>query len=135
MGVLIDTSAWIEFYHPRGSATVKRLLAQALRSEEICVTAPIVVELLSGAKTQEDFDVLRSDLQALIHLQLADREALQAAELAWRLARSGLRVPTVDALIAGTAQVHGCEIWHFGDRHFATLAQAGGPPHRDLRQA
>ncbi|GIW36857.1 MAG: hypothetical protein KatS3mg073_1002 [Meiothermus sp.] len=44
-----------------------------------------------------------------------------AGQLAYDLARSGQRVPTVDLLIAGSALVHGCELWHFGDAHFATI--------------
>ncbi len=28
--LLVDTSAWIEFYHPRGATRVKQALSQAL---------------------------------------------------------------------------------------------------------
>ncbi len=133
--VLIDTSAWIEFYHPQGSPEVKRAVTEALERHEIAAVAPVVVELLSGAKTEKDYEALQADLEALSLLPLREEEALAAARLAWTLARAGQRVPTIDLLIAAAAQVHGYEIWHFGDGHFQTITSAGGPPQHDLSSA
>ncbi|MFQ5794689.1 MAG: PIN domain nuclease [Candidatus Bipolaricaulia bacterium] len=131
--VLIDTSAWIEFYHPKGSKKVKRAVAEALKLHEVAVIAPVVVELLSGAKTESDYEVLQDDLQALSCLPLDWEEAAVAAKLGWALTRAGRRVPTIDLLIAAAAQVHTYEIWHFGDRHFEAIASADGPPERNLK--
>ncbi len=36
--ILVDTSVWIEFYHPRGSAEVKQALIKALDLHEVVVT-------------------------------------------------------------------------------------------------
>jgi predicted nucleic acid-binding protein len=130
--ILIDTSAWIEFYHPRGSAHVKQALQEALEHHEIALTAPIMIELLSGARTENDRELLQRDLETLIYLTVRWEEALAAAHLAWRLSRSGRRVPTTDLLIAGVALVHGCEVWHFGDSHFKVIEDFGGPSQRDL---
>ncbi|GIW36856.1 MAG: hypothetical protein KatS3mg073_1001 [Meiothermus sp.] len=52
--ILVDTSAWIEFYHPKGARQVKQALGNALEVHEIAVIAPIAVELLSGAKSEKD---------------------------------------------------------------------------------
>lgn len=131
--VLIDTSAWIEFYHPKGTAQVRTAVLQALEREQVGLAAPIVVELLSGAKTEGEFSLLLSDLRGITFWPLTQREAETAAHLAWKLARRGQRVPTVDALLAGVAAVQEAEVWHYGDRHFSLIAEAGGPPHRDLR--
>lgn len=131
--VLVDTSAWIEFYHPRGAQSVKTALAQALEVHEVAVVAPVVLELLSGARTEEDYGRLSEDLAALECLPLGWEEAQVGAELGRKLARAGRRVPAVDLLIAAAAQRHGYEIWHYGDAHFAVLQEAGGPPHRDLK--
>jgi predicted nucleic acid-binding protein len=120
--ILVDTSAWIEFYHPKGARQVKQALGNALEVHEVAVIAPIAVELLSGAKNERDYGLLAADLQALIWLPLGSEEAEVAGTLAYDLARSGQRVPTVDLLIAGAALVQGCELWHFGDAHFATIA-------------
>lgn len=131
--VLVDTSAWIEFYHPQGASGVKRLLAEALERHEIAVVAPIVLELLQGAKTQNAYKTLRDDLHALLCLPVGWEEAVIAAKLGWELRRAGRPVPTVDLLIAAAAQQHTCEIWHFGDEHFKVIEAAGGPPQRDLK--
>ncbi len=56
---------------------------------------------------------------------MGQEAARVAAALGWELARAGRRVPTVDALIAAAAHVHGCEVWHYGDAHFQALASAG----------
>lgn len=132
-GVLVDTPVWIEFYHPRGSVEVKQALAGALEAHDVATVAPVVVELLSGAKTKKGYRTLLADLGGLTMLPLGHEEVRVAAGLAWELARAGRRVPTVDALIAAAAHVHGCQVWHYGDAHFQALASAGGVEQRDLK--
>lgn len=132
--VLVDTSAWIEFYHPQGSREVKQALTEALELDVMTVV-PVMVELLSGAKAKKDYQTLLADLDGLTTLPLGHEEARVASALGWELARAGRRVPTTDALIAAAAHVHGCEVWHFGDGHFQLLAGTGGPDQRDLRAA
>lgn len=131
--ILVDTSAWIEFYHPQGAQGVKRALTEALERHEIAVVAPVVVELLRGAKTKDAYKMLHDDLHALLCLPLGWEESTIAAKLGWELRRAGRPVPTIDLLIAAAAQQHQCEIWHFGDRHFKVIETAGGPPQRDLK--
>ncbi|WP_233493198.1 MULTISPECIES: hypothetical protein [unclassified Meiothermus] len=58
-----------------------------------------------------------------------------AGKLAFTPARSGQRVPTVDLLIAAAALVHGCELWHFGDAHFATIAGHSPLQEHNLKNA
>lgn len=132
--ILVDTSAWIEFYHPQGSDKVKRAVGEALEFHEVAVVAPIVVELLRGAKTESDYETLQSDLRALTFLPLDWEEAAMAAKLGWALARAGRPVPTIDLLIAAAAKCHNYEVWHFGDGHFKTIAEVAGPPQRDLKE-
>lgn len=131
--ILVDTSAWIEFYHPQGADEVKRALTEALEQQEVAVIAPIVVELLRGAKTEKASRVLQDDLRALLWLPLDGEEAVTAAKLGWALSRAGRPVPTIDLLIAAAAQLRQYEIWHFGDGHFKSIAEVDGPPQRDLK--
>lgn len=131
--ILVDTSAWIEFYHPRGAAGVKQALTNALEHHEVAVVAPVVVELLGGAKTKDAYKTLQDDLHALSDLPLGWEEAVTAAQLSWELRRAGRPAPTVDLLIAASAQRHQHEVWHFGDGHFKAIEAAGGPLQRDLK--
>jgi len=48
MRFLIDTSAWIEFFKPRGHPQVKRHVAAALAEGLVVTASPVVVELLAG---------------------------------------------------------------------------------------
>lgn len=48
--ILVDTPAWIEFYHQQGAERVKRALTEALERHEIAVAAPVVVELPAEAR-------------------------------------------------------------------------------------
>ena len=92
------------------------------------------MELLSSAKSEKDYGLLAADLQALLWLPLGSEETGVAGQLAYDLARSG-GVPTVDLLIAGSALVHGCELWHFGDAHFATIKGHSSPQEHNLKSA
>jgi hypothetical protein len=133
---LVDTSAWIEFFKPRGHENVKRVLRAALEEGRVLTTAPILTELLVG------LNALRSaDARAIARIR-----AIEAVELTWdvceragmlgrTLARRGLHVPTVDLMISAAAAIDGHEVWHVGDKHFAMIEQAGGPSQRDVSVA
>lgn len=133
MAVLVDTSAWIEFFKPQGRARVKGAMTAALEEGIVVTVAPILVELLVGLDPAR-----RLDSRAIERLRDLELVGLSwnACELAGTfgrvLARRGRRVPTVDLLMAGAAATTGHEIWHIGDRHFGWIKQAGGPPERDL---
>jgi predicted nucleic acid-binding protein len=136
MAALIDTSAWIEFFKPRGSVRVKHVVTAALEEGVVVTAAPIVVELLVGLNP-----VRRADAQAIERLRdlavvSVDWPACELAGTFGRaLARRGRRVPTVDLLIAGAAAAAAHDIWHIGDHHFAWIKQVGGPSERDLSVA
>ncbi len=135
MRALVDTSAWIDFYHPKGNAAVKQHLTHALGHDDVAVAPPIVTELLSGARTDKESEQLLGDLQAVRLLPLAWDEAVVAGRFAQALARAGQRVPLVDLLIAAAGYRNDYEVWHSGDEHYAAIATVGGPAQRNLRQA
>ncbi len=134
MRVLVDTSAWIDFYHPKGDPQVKSHLAHALERDDVAVIAPIIVEVLAGARTDEENRTLQDDLRGLRLLPLGWEEAVTAGTFARSLGRRGRRPPVVDLLIAAAARRNDCEVWHAGDDHYAAIASVGGPPERNLCQ-
>ncbi len=135
MLALVDTSAWIDFYHPKGDSGVKRQIARAIEQGVVVIVAPVIAELLAGTRTDEDAQALREGLRGLPLLSLGWEEAEAAGRLARELGRAGRRVPLVDLLIAAAARHHGCEVWHAGDEHYEVVGAAGGPPSRNLREA
>lgn len=133
MSFLIDTSAWIEFLKPRGHPQVKRRVAAALAEGLVVTASPVAVELLAGLDERVPAHAAAVERIRAMELLDASWEACAAAAgVARALNRRGLRVPTVDLMIAGIARAWDCEVWHAGDRHFALIERAGGPRQRDV---
>lgn len=135
MRVLVDTSAWIDFYHPKGNPGVKRHVARAIEQGAVVIIAPVIAELLAGTRTDEETQVLREGLRGLRVLPLGWEEAEATGRLAQALGQAGQRVPIVDLVIAAAARQNDCEVWHAGDEHYAIVGAVGGPPERNLREA
>jgi predicted nucleic acid-binding protein len=136
MPTLVDTSAWIEFFHPKGAARVKHILASALQDGIVVTVAPVLGELLAGLEPGRAGDARAIErLRALEMLDLTWDVCMRAGDLGRRLARRGRRAPTVDLMIAAAAVSSGHNIWHAGDKHFAAIERAGGPSQRDLTEA
>ena len=135
MRALVDTSAWIEFFHPRGEPAVQSAVQDALRSGLVVTVAPVLVELLAGLDPadQPSTEAI-ARLRALERLELDWTACSTAAEFDRKLAAAGQRAPTVDLILAGAAHTSRCEIWHRGDEHLERLAAIGGPPARDLSE-
>ena len=133
VAVLVDTSAWIEFFKPRGHDRVKHALVAALEEGAVVTVAPVLTELLVGLNPARTVDAQAiARLQALEVVDLHWAVCARAGALGRALAARGQRVPTVDLMIAAAAGSAGHAVWHVGDRHFAALERAGGPPHVDL---
>lgn len=134
MPALADTSAWIEFFHPKGRAEVKQVLAEALEDGAVVTVAPVLTELLVGLEPGRAADARAIErLRSLEMIDLPWDVCMRAGALGRSLARRGRRVPTADLMIAAAAAAGGHDIWHVGDNHFAAIERAGGPRQRDLR--
>jgi predicted nucleic acid-binding protein len=130
---LVDTSAWIEFFHPSGSTGVKQILTAALEAGDVVTVAPVLTELLVGLEPGHAASARAIErLQALEIIALPWNVCARAGQLGRSLARRGQRAPTVDLMIAAAAVSSGHDVWHVGDKHFVTIARAGGPRQRDL---
>jgi predicted nucleic acid-binding protein len=129
--ILVDSSAWIEFLRATGSPAHLRLRSELEQDGALASTDVIVMEILAGARDDEDRDRLRRLLYSAEFLAVdgpADYE--QAAEL-YRACRAGGETPRTlsDCLIATVAIRNGvallCE-----DADFAAIAR-----HSPLRLA
>jgi predicted nucleic acid-binding protein len=133
VAALVDTSAWIEFFKPKGDPGVKQALRMALEEGVVVTVAPVLIELLVGLNPARSLDA-----QAIQRLRALEAVAIdwgvcaRAGTLGRALARRGERVPTVDLVIAAAAASGGHDVWHVGDRHFIAIERVGGPRHRDL---
>jgi predicted nucleic acid-binding protein len=121
---LIDSSLWIEYLHPHGSRKVKERLKEILQREEGCCCGVIIVEVLRGAKTEKDWNVLWEALTSLPQLPLDDAVIERASKWGYMLDRKGKTASTTDLLIASAAHKH-AKLIHL-DRDFEMIAAATG---------
>jgi len=120
--VLIDSSAWILALRPDGSAAARDEVDGLLATSRAATTGIIMLELLSGTRSEREYRELKEELAVLPQLELRPTLWTRAFHLGYQLRRAGLTLPTVDVLIAALALEYGCLLLH-ADRHFELLAQ------------
>lgn len=116
--VLVDTSAWIEFFRqktPYYNSVSSLILSNAL------VTLPIIIaELVQGAKTAQEGRQLKELLRPLPKLAEYDSAWEEAGELAFQLKRAGLHPGLADCFIATLCIHHSVPILTL-DKHFKMI--------------
>lgn len=125
--VLIDTSAWIEFFRPHGDAHIRTAINHLLDNNEAALCGVILAELLRGTRSDREFRDLADRLSTLVYLPTMDDIWAQVGRLGSHLARKGVNVPTTDILIATIAIENKVPILH-KDRHFPLIVK-----HSDLK--
>jgi predicted nucleic acid-binding protein len=119
--ILIDTSAWVEFLRDTGSLICDRV--DALLDDEVATCHPIRMELLAGARDEQQLGDLRGLLArgSLLPTEPTDYE--EAAALYRTCRARGERVrKLIDCLIAATAIRNAIPILH-SDHDFDVLAR------------
>jgi predicted nucleic acid-binding protein len=122
--ILIDTSAWIDFFRDR--KPVADRVDRALEDGEAALCGPVQTELRRGLRSRSE------RAKVLLHLggchALAQPANLweEAGELGFTLGRRGLTVKTLDLLIACYALAHGVAILT-SDSDFQRIRSAGIP--------
>ena len=120
--VLVDTSAWIAFFRPRGDAAIKQRLRALLDDDRVATAGPIALELLQGCRSDPERASLARELRAVHWLSVDDDHWFRAGDIAAALRRTGVTVGAIDTLIATLAEAHGCALLH-RDRDFESLAR------------
>jgi tRNA(fMet)-specific endonuclease VapC len=117
--LLIDTSAWIDFFRGKQNAVTDTVqLALQLGQARLC--GLVKAELLQGVKTKKEKQQLSILFDAV--------ESLPTHELDWEVAgntlqalrESGITLPLTDALIAAIAIRHKAQVLTL-DHHFSHL--------------
>jgi predicted nucleic acid-binding protein len=102
--ILIDTSAWIDFF--RGDEPLAGAVDAALNSDDAALCGPVVTEIRRGLRVSERARVL--PLLEGCHLLTQPEELwVSAGDLGSRTAARGLTLKTLDLLIAVYAIEHG----------------------------
>lgn len=123
--VIVDTSAWIESFRPKGEDKLKEVVKRLIAEEEILLPGIIKTEILRGTKSKEEFQTLDEVLNGLIYLSVEDGVWGRLAKFSFDLLREGITVPLVDAYIALLAIEQDATLLHH-DIHFDLIAQKTG---------
>ncbi|MDY6892123.1 MAG: PIN domain nuclease [Chloroflexota bacterium] len=120
--VIIDTSAWIESFRPKGDARLKETVKRLIIEGAVLLPGIIKVEILRGTKSQEEYNRLDELLRGLIYLPVEEGFWERLSGFSFKLLRQGVTVPLTDTYIALIAMENNVPILHC-DRHFDLIAQ------------
>ena len=120
--ILVDSSAWIEYYRRDGSEEVRDLVFSAIRDNRAATNGIIKVEIVAYATRDADSLNVRSDLSGCHWLELTGPVFELAGEMGRKLRTLGVTVPATDLIIASSARHASAELLHF-DGHFELIAE------------
>ena len=111
--IVLDTSVLSRALRRRPPSQQADLVAEKLKAvlrENVPVTIPGIVmqEILSGVRTQKQFDGLRDKLEAFPLMMASAEDHIEAARLVNRCLTAGIAVTAIDGLIAAmTVRIDG----------------------------
>ena len=97
--VIVDTSAWIEFFRRKGDPSVKLAVKGLLDAFEATLCGPVEMEFLGGARPEEK-NLIQSWFNVVPYARNDQTIWRKAADLYSRMSTKGYKVPWNDALIA-----------------------------------
>jgi predicted nucleic acid-binding protein len=123
--ILIDTSAWIEYFRATGATAaveVRRLLTE--QPDQVAMCEPVAMEILCGATNDNARAKLERLVNALPTLAVDDAIDFRAAADIYRAARqTGAAIRSInDCLIAAVAIRRGATMVH-RDADFEVIAR------------
>jgi tRNA(fMet)-specific endonuclease VapC len=122
--ILIDTSAWIDFF--RGRDPLASAVDDALANNEAALCGPVAVELRRGLLNERERQKVLPLLDACHLLAQPEQLWTEAGDLGFALRRRGVTPKTVDLLIATYALSHSASLLT-ADMDFAAMQKAGVP--------
>jgi predicted nucleic acid-binding protein len=118
--VLVDTSAWVEFFRRKGDPAVKLAVRGLLDAFEATLCGPVELEFLGGARPDEK-DRIQAWFNILPYLRNDQKIWRKAAETWSKMRAHGTMVPWNDAIIATLALGADCRVYAV-DKHFTAMA-------------
>ena len=131
--VLVDTSVWVDLFRdPTGR--IRNALEHARSGEEVVLTRFNQLELLQGARDEQEWSVLSAYLEHQDYLETESDTWRNAARIHFDLRRRGRTVrSSIDCCIADLAYQHDALLVH-RDWDFAAIAEVRPIRHRWLQE-
>jgi len=124
--VIVDTTAWVDFFGGKPSAEVQMLERFLTEGKDICICGVILTEVLQGIREDTDYAKTLTRFDALLFLDLDRRTFVKAAQLYRTLRRRGITIrKSVDCVIAAVAIEHNIPLLHT-DRDFDPIEKFCG---------
>ena len=122
--ILVDSSAWVEFLCATGSGAHLRLRTALREGLELACTDVVLMEILAGARDDDDRDRLRRLLFGLEFFAVDGPADYESAAALYCLCRRGGETPRKlsDCLIAAVAIRNDAELL-CADADFLTIAR------------
>jgi len=120
--ILIDTSAWIEFFRGRGRRA--DAVDQLIESDDAAVCGPILTELRRGLRSRADRERVLPLLSGCQVLEQPSALWEEAGDLGVLLGKRGATVKSMDLLIATYALTHTVPLLT-ADTDFARMRHLG----------
>lgn len=121
--VLVDTSAWIEFF--RKKEPYYSLILKLTDNDRACCIGIILAELLQGSKSEKELGTIKEFLYVFDFLPETLALWEKAGELSYNLQRKGKAVGLSDCYIAVAAEAGKVKLLTL-DRHFSVLEKESG---------
>lgn len=119
--ILIDTSAWLHALRKQFHPAVKERIYSILAESEVAIIGIIKLELLGGAKTEQEYKRIKNRLDALYFIESSEDLWDFSSLLAFKLRRKGITIPYTDIYIAASAVSSHAVLVH-ADSHFEIIA-------------
>lgn len=118
---LVDTTIWVKYLRGLNKSLKERIDSLVLQ-EKVFTTEVIIMEILRGAKSDKEYNMLYQDFLALPQLIIDHSVWEMAWKTAYKLRKSGVNVPMADVIIAAVSMYYRCTLIH-SDEHFNLLAK------------
>lgn len=120
--VLVDTSAWIEFFRKDQKGSVTAIEVERLLSEDLVVTTePVLVELAAGVRGKKSLAQLVEMFSSFHDAKVTEQVWSAATENVFLMSSRGYTIPLADHLIATVSMSYELPLLHL-DKHFGQIA-------------
>jgi predicted nucleic acid-binding protein len=126
MAAVIDTSVWVDLFHPKTPPSVRELARLAVERDDAALCEPVRLEFLRGVPDAH-YAAARRFLETVPLLATPPTLWTDALKLARESFRRGHPASGMDTLIAAVCAHHRAELVTF-DRGFESLAGVAGFP-------
>ncbi len=117
--ILVDSSVWVEMFRRAESPDIQAL-GRLSQEGLICTNGLIRAEILSGTRSQKEYERLKDLFSALTLLQDTPDLWDRIAKARYRLARKGFQAGIADLIVGVSAAHYRKTLWTF-DKAFLPM--------------